>query len=289
MTSLSSLPDLLQPSLHRVATAELSNLPGNALLGLFDSGLGGLTVLRRLMRQRPGQPCVYVGDTARVPYGGRSPGEIREIAAEVVSWLRSQGAQALVMACNTTNAVALDVAQAEAGVPVLGLIESVAGKLDCQRVGVLATPATAGSGAYGRAFRQQRQRVSVVEIGCPLFVPAVERHDLNSPTIRAAAAAYLEPLLQAKVEAVVMGCTHYPLLEPLLRSLLPPDVLLVDPAQAVVDLLLTMLPTATTGDAAGDALAACSFYSSGDADAFSAAATYWLGHPVSARRVNLQA
>ena len=124
--TLSSSADALSLSLQRVATSEFTGLRPQALLGLFDSGLGGLTVLRRLLSHRPGQPCLYVGDTARVPYGSRDRAEIRSIAAEVVGWLRQQGAEAVVMACNTTNALALDVAQSEAGVPVLGLIDAVA-------------------------------------------------------------------------------------------------------------------------------------------------------------------
>ena len=110
-------------------------------------------------------------DTARVPYGSRDRAEIRSIAAEVVGWLREQGAEAVVMACNTTNALALDVAQSEAGVPVLGLIDSVARQVQQQRIGVLATEATAASGAYGRALQAQRQGLTVVEMGCPAFVP----------------------------------------------------------------------------------------------------------------------
>ena len=141
--TLSSSTDALSLSLQRVATSEFTGLRPQALLGLFDSGLGGLTVLRRLLSQRPGQRCVYVGDTARVPYGSRARAEIRSIAAEVVGWLRQQGAEAVVMACNTTNALALDVAQSEAGVPVLGLIDAVARQVQQQRIGVLATEATA--------------------------------------------------------------------------------------------------------------------------------------------------
>ena len=109
--TLSSHTDPLSHSLQRLSTAELHGLGAQARLGLFDSGLGGLTVLRRLLCRRPGHPCIYVGDTARLPYGARSPQEIRTIAAEVVSWLRGQGAEAIVMACNTTNALALDVAR----------------------------------------------------------------------------------------------------------------------------------------------------------------------------------
>ena len=216
------------------------------LVGLFDSGLGGLTVLRQVLARYPHSPCLYLGDTARVPYGTRSPAEIRAIAAEVVHWLRRQGVGVLVMACNTSNALALDVAVAEAGVPVVGLIDSVAARLDSERVGVLATPATAASGAYSRAIHASRPHARVHEVGCPAFVPLIEAGELESAALEAAARRYLAPLLEAGVDTVVLGCTHYPMLRPLLTSLLPPEVQLVDPAEAAVQRLGPLL--ASLGD-----------------------------------------
>ena len=211
------------------------------LVGLFDSGLGGLTVLRQLHARHPHSRCLYLGDTARVPYGQRSPQEIRAIAKEVVQWLRLQGVGVLVMACNTSNALAFDVAVAEAGVPVVGLIDSAAAGLDSERVGVLATPATAGSGAYRRAIHAIRPHARVVEVGCPAFVPLIEAGDLQAPELHAAARSYVAPLLEAAVDTVVLGCTHYPLLRPLLSELLPPEVRLVDPAEAAVQRLGPLL------------------------------------------------
>ncbi|MFO0119104.1 MAG: glutamate racemase, partial [Cyanobium sp.] len=189
------------------------------LVGLFDSGLGGLTVLRQVQALYPHTPCLYLGDTARVPYGQRSTQEIRAIAAEVVHWLRQQGVDVLLMACNTSNALALDVAVAEAGVPVLGLIDSVAAAIDSDRVGILATPATAASGAYRRAIHACRPSAQVREVGCPDFVPLIEAGHLEVPELREAAAGYLAPLLEDGVDTIVLGCTHDPLLRPLLASL----------------------------------------------------------------------
>ena len=280
--------DPIEPTLCRLPTAEVTGLPADALLGLFDSGLGGLTVLRRLLRRRPGQPCLYVGDTARVPYGGRSPEEIRAIASEVVVWLRDQGAQVLVMACNTTNALALDVAQAEAGMPVVGLIDAVAQRVEQRRVGVLATPATVASGAYGQALRASLEGRTVVEVGCPLFVPAIERHDLGSPGLRAVAAAYLEPLLDARVQAVVLGCSHYPLLRPLLESLLPPEVTLIDPAEAAVTVLEGLLPAAAVAPRSEPDLSGCRLLVTGDPEAFACGARQWLGVPAPVEHVCLR-
>ena len=206
----------------------------SALVGLFDSGLGGLTVLRRLQERYPHSSCLYLGDTARVPYGQRSVAEIRAIAAEVVAWLRQQQVGVLVMACNTSNALALDVAVAGAGVPVVGLIDSVAAELDSDCVGVLATPATVSSGAYRRAIHACHPHAQVLEVGCPAFVPLIEAGDLQDPALEREALAYLAPLLAVGVDTVVMGCTHYPMLRSLLAGLLPPHVRLVDPAASAV-------------------------------------------------------
>ena len=203
-------------------------------LGLFDSSLGGLTVLRRLIESYGPISCLYLGDTARVPYGNRSATEIRSIADEVVSWLRKEKVSAVVMACNTTNALARDVAErAAAGLPVFGLIESVAGQVSVSRVGVLATPATAASGAYTRAIQRTCFEINIFEQPCPAFVPMIEAGDLASSALRQAAVSYLRPLLKQQVREIILGCTHYPLIEPLLHQLLPPDIRLLDPARAL--------------------------------------------------------
>jgi len=255
-------------------------------IGLLDSGLGGLTVLRRLLERHPDQPYIYLGDTARVPYGERSPGDIRAIAAEVVGWLQLQSVDVVLMACNTTHALALDVVEGIAGreVPVLGLIDSAASVVQGERVGVLATPATAASGAYGRALRAVRPHTEVLEVGCPAFVPLIERGDLSDPRLREAAHTYLTPLLAAQVDTVVLGCTHYPLLEDLLRELLPQHVVLVDPAEAAVERL-----SACIGRTPAPVLRRCGLHPSpalasgsrfcvtGDPEAFARAAMPWLG------------
>jgi glutamate racemase len=271
------------------------------LVGLFDSGLGGLTVLRQVQRLYPHSPCLYLGDTARVPYGTRSVEDIRAIAAEVVAWLRLQGVGVLVMACNTSNALALDLAVAEAGVPVVGLIDSVAAAIDCDRVGVLATPATVASGAYLRSIHAVRPQATVTEVACPAFVPLIEAGDLDGPDLRAAASGYLEPLLRAGVDAVVMGCTHYPLLRDLFTRLLPSHIRLVDPAEAAVARLGPLLaslgdpsegawPVDGPGPASGPAspqrltrvcVTGCPL-------AFQASAEPWLGYRPEVQQVDLR-
>ena len=265
------------------------------LVGLFDSGLGGLTVLRQVHALYPHSPCLYLGDTARVPYGQRSTEEIRAIASEVVHWLRLQGVGVLVMACNTSNALALDVAVAEAGVPVVGLIDSAAARLNSDQVGVLATPATAASGAYRRAIQACRPSARVIEVGCPAFVPHIEAGDLEAPELRQAAERYVQPLLEAAVDTVVLGCTHYPLLRPLLAQLLPPDVQLINPAVAAAERLGPLLASLGVepeverdGEPVLPALRRTRFCVTGPADDFAAAATAWLGSRPAVRTVSLQ-
>lgn len=265
------------------------------LVGLFDSGLGGLTVLRQVHSTYPHSRCLYLGDTARVPYGQRSAGEIRSIAAEVVHWLKGQGVGVLVMACNTSNALALDVAVAEAGVPVVGLIDSVAAKIQSDRVGVLATPATAASGAYRRSIQASRPQAKVLELGCPAFVPHIEAGDLAAPALIEAARQAVASLVEAQVDTVVLGCTHYPMLVPLLLELLPAGVNLVDPAEAAVQRLgplLASLGDLPEADLGGDAVIPAAGRSrlcvTGCAENFAAAATPWLGHCPAVQQVDLR-
>ena len=258
-------------------------------LGLFDSGLGGLTVLRSILRRHGSVPIVYLGDTARVPYGSRSPAEIRSIAAEVVAWLRCQQVSTVVMACNTTNALARDVAEGQAGVPVVGLIGAAAAMVRESRVGVLATPATVASGAYRASIEALKPGTLVVQQACPRFVPLIEHGDLFSDELRREAMQYLAPLLEASVEAVILGCTHYPLLEPLLRSLLPPDVRLIDPSVGVARQLDALLgPPGIQQLDHPLTLDGTRLCVTADPEGFARRATPWLGIRPSVEAINLR-
>ena len=260
----------------------------SAVLGLFDSGVGGLTVLRRVLERHHGVQCVYLGDTARVPYGNRTPEEIRVIAAEVVAWLRHSGVTTVVMACNTTNALARDVAEAQAGGPVIGLIGAAASMVKESRVGVLATPATVQSSAYRVSIEALRPGTDVIEQACPAFLPLIEAGDLLSDDLRRVAMAYLEPLLEASVESIVLGCTHYPLLEPLLRQLLPPSVRLIDPALAVARQLDDVLGPSSSALGQRMSLGCCRICVTADPSGFAARATPWLGERPDVELIHLQ-
>ena len=267
----------------------------NRLVGLFDSGLGGLTVLRQVHALYPHSSCIYLGDTARVPYGERPAEEIRLIASEAVLWLRRQDVGIIVMACNTSNALALDVAVAEAGVPVVGLIDSVASQISSDNIGVLATPATVSSGAYRRAIHACRPSSRVLEVACAAFVPLIEAGDFGAPALRKAVQTYLDPLIRAEVDTIVLGCSHYPLLRPLLIDALPKGVKLVDPAMATAQRLGPLL--ASLGEAPEveqpwqpetSPLQRTRFCVTGCVETFSHAATNWLGTRPGVQAVNLR-
>lgn len=196
-------------------------LNANAPLGVFDSGLGGLTVAAALRRALPRERITYLGDTARVPYGTRSAETVVRYARGCAKLLIERDVKALVIACNTVSAVAVEILRAELDLPVLGVIEpgaraalaALGGKGSPGPVGVLGTAGTVASGAYPRAVSQLSTRVEVVAQAAPLLVPLVEEGWLSGDVPRLAVERYLEPLVKAEVSVIVLGCTHYPLLK----------------------------------------------------------------------------
>lgn len=208
-------------------------------IGVFDSGIGGLTVLRELRRRLPGHSTLYLGDTARVPYGTKSPQTIRRYAQANAEFLMREGIDYLVVACNTASAHGLEELS---GLPirVSGVIEPGAQAAvelsSTDRIGILGTPATVRSGAYTRAIHERRRGAKVDSIACPLFVPLVEEGWEGTSIARDAARLYLEPWIcdpSARPDTVILGCTHYPMLKDMLQDVLGGDVRLIDSAEAV--------------------------------------------------------
>lgn len=218
------------------ASGALGQHPQKARIGVFDSGVGGLTVLRELYRQLPNESILYFGDTARLPYGTRSPSEILQFVREIITWMQQQGVKMVIMACNTSSALALEIVRSEFDVPILGVIlpGARAAVQQGQRIGVIATPATAASNAYKQAIAEINPNTQVWQIGCPEFVPLIEQNRLADPYTRSVALDYLTPLLEKQIDTLIYGCTHYPHLEPVLKTILPAKIALVDPAVHVV-------------------------------------------------------
>jgi glutamate racemase len=210
--------------------------PQQSAIGVFDSGLGGLTVLTQLYRQLPNESILYFGDTARLPYGTRSQAEILQFVREILNWMHQQRVKMVVMACNTSSALALETVRSEFPFPILGVIlpGARAAVQQGKTIGVIATPATAASNAYQQAILEIDSTAQVWQVGCPEFVPLIEQNRISDPYTQEVARQYLAFLIQQQIDTLVYGCTHYPHLAPVLRSLLPPNVKLVDPAIYVV-------------------------------------------------------
>ena len=204
-------------------------------IGVFDSGVGGLTVFKEIMHQLPSEELVYLGDTARVPYGTKSPPTVLRYALEAASFLVQRGVKLLVVACNTASSVALPALEERFSLPVIGVIEPGARRAAAltrnRKVGVIGTEGTVKSGAYTRAIHALDADIEVYAAPCPLFVPLAEEGWAEHPVALLAARDYLAPLVAQGIDTLVLGCTHYPLLKNTLREVLGDDVQLVDSAE----------------------------------------------------------
>lgn len=256
-------------------------------IAIFDSGVGGLTVLRELYRQLPNESILYFADTARLPYGTRSPEEIVQFVREIITWAVAQDVKMVLMACNTSSALALEVVRSEFDIPILGLILPGARAAISQgeRIGVIATPATAASNAYRQAIQEINPAVQVWQVGCPAFVPLIEQNRIHDPCTLEAAREYLTPLIQQRIDTLIYGCTHYPHLAPVLRSLLPAGVKLVDPAVHLVEAVAQELEL--LGLRHGDLPRPTRFCVSGCAQQFANLSVQWLGYTPTVESITL--
>ena len=263
------MPDRFIPSLP-------TQSPEISRIGVFDSGVGGLTVLQEIYRQLPQESVLYFGDTARVPYGTRSAAEILQFTRETLDWMVQQRVKMAIMACNTSSALALETVRHEYDLPILGVIlpGARAAGLCGQRIGVIATPATVNSDAYLHAIREANPQVEVWQVACPEFVPLIENNRLKEPSTLAIAKEYIQPLLDRSIDTLVYGCTHYPHLEPVLRKFIPDSVKFVNPAIHVVSAASNELKL--LGIHSHTNAVPTKFIVSGDPCQFSQLATQWL-------------
>lgn len=204
-------------------------------IGIFDSGVGGLTVLKEVVRTLPQEDTIYLGDTARVPYGTKSPETVVRYSRQIARYLLNRDIKLLVVACNTASAVALSALQQEFDIPIVGVIEpgarAAAEATKSGKVGVIGTAATVASSAYTKAIKRINPELEVVSRACPLFVPLAEEGWVDNEVARLTARIYLEELKAQKVDTLVLGCTHYPILKNMIAEVMGPEVKLVDSAE----------------------------------------------------------
>jgi len=258
-----------------------------AQIGVFDSGVGGLTVLRELRQQLPHESILYLGDTARLPYGTRSASDILHFVRQILTWMMKRQVKMVIMACNTSSALALEQVQQEFPIPILGLIHP-AGRAAAsigRRIGVIATPATVASDAYRQAILEANAHCQVWQVACPQFVPLIEQNCIHDAQTRRIARNYLTPLLEADIDTLVYGCTHYPHLAPVLESLLPSTLVYIDPAVHLVAAATKELDI--LGLRRDGTPSLTQFYVSGQPQTFAKIATQWLQEPVTVQHIKL--
>ena len=205
-----------------------------APVGVFDSGVGGLTVAREIMRQLPNENLVYFGDTARVPYGSKSRDNIIRYSRQIIHFLKTKGVKAIVIACNTASALALDVVREESDIPIIGVVEPGARAAlqitQTKKIGVIGTEATVQSAMYGKIIKGLDPTVSVIGKACPLFVPLVEEGFAKHKVTEEIIDYYLASMKESDIDSLILGCTHYPLLRSRIRAYLGDKIQLVNPA-----------------------------------------------------------
>jgi len=255
----------------------------NAPIGIFDSGVGGLTVARAILDQLPNESTLYIGDTARGPYGPRPLAEVRDFSLETLDFLVAQGVKALVIACNTASAAMLRDARERYSIPVIEVIQPAVRRAVAAtrsgRVGVIGTRATIDSKAYLDAFAAAPQ-LKIESIACPLFVEFVERGETSGEAITKVAREYLKPMINADIDTLVLGCTHYPLLTGVISYVMGNGVSLVSSAEETAKDLYRVLVEQNLLRSPSAAPASHKFLATGDAKAFEMLARRFLGPEV---------
>jgi glutamate racemase len=251
-------------------------------IGVFDSGIGGLSVVKEIQRLLPHEEILYFGDTERVPYGEKSPETIQRFSSQIAELLFSRGVKALVVACHTASAYALDQIQASFPIPAIGVIScGVAACInvgDVAHIGVIGTRATIRSSLYQLLLREQLPQVKVTAAPCPLFVPLAEEGYWEREASHLIARDYLAPLKEAGIDTLLLGCTHYPLLRPLIQKAMGPEVRLVDSATATAQSLLLLLDQEGLRKQSGEGAINCIV--SDNPDRFRTVGSLFLGRPI---------
>lgn len=244
-----------------------------APVGVFDSGVGGLTVAREISRQLPNENIIYFGDTARVPYGSKSQNTIIRFSEQIIRFLKTRQVKAIVIACNTASALALDTVRDEFGIPIIGVVvpgaRAAVEATRNRKVGVVGTDATVKSGMYTKIIKGMAPDVEVIEKACPLFVPLVEEGFKEHVVTREVIEYYLESMRSTDIDAMILGCTHYPLLRSKIREYMGENIQIVNPAyETAMDLKRILYENDMENDGTTEEHSCYAFYVSDAAEKF---------------------
>lgn len=265
-----------------------------APVGVFDSGVGGLTVAREIMRQLPNENLVYFGDTSRVPYGSKSRDNIIRYSRQIIHFLKTKGVKAIVIACNTASALALDVVREESDIPIIGVVEPGARAAlqitQTKKIGVIGTEATVQSAMYGKIIKGLDPTVSVIGKACPLFVPLVEEGFAKHKVTEEIIDYYLASMKESDIDSLILGCTHYPLLRSRIRAYLGDKIQLVNPAyETAMDLKYILKESGMENAGKEGEHATYSFYVSDAADKFKQFANSILPYDIeTTQQINIE-
>jgi len=263
----------------------------NRAIGVLDSGVGGLTVARELMRQLPHEQIIYVGDTLRCPYGPRPEDEIREFTWEMIDFLVAEGVKLIVIACNTATAVVLKEARAKLDIPVIGVIDPgarAAVKVTrSKKIGVIGTKMTVESNSYVRSLKRVEGQIEVRSLACPPFVPLVESGQVEGDYVERVVRSTLVPLIGQPMDTLILGCTHYPILAQVIGKVMGPEIKLISSGDETA-LEVAALLDYSDMEAERLDVPEHDFHATGDVEAFERLASDWPGRAVRAKRLKLR-
>lgn len=261
----------------------------NAPIGVFDSGVGGLTVMREISRQLPQENIVYFGDTARVPYGSKSKNTIIRFSEQIIRFLKTKQVKAIVIACNTASALALDEVKKNTNIPILGVVtpgaRAAVAATVTKKIGIIGTEATVRSGVYTQCIQEMEAEAEVIEKACPLFVPLVEEGFREHHVTEEIIDFYLSSMKESNIDTMILGCTHYPLLRSRIREYMGQSIQIVNPAYETAMDLKAILNSMDLNNNGLDKTSTYSFYVSDTAEKFQVFANAVL--PFDVRKTNI--
>ena len=257
-------------------------------IGIFDSGIGGFTILNSLLKTRKDVEVFYLADTKRIPFGNKNFQEIRLIAKEICNFFEDKNLDALLIACNTTNACALDILENELKIPCFDLINSVSEIINKQIIGILATQTTVRSSYYKNAISSKKENLKIFQNECPEFVSEIEKEKLDFIKLNNLSDLYLKPLLNKKIEELILGCSHYPLIYDFLRKKINSNIKIIDPSVALIKKFNESFAIPKTDCYEYLSFENVKFFVTSERDEFSKKVKFWLGINKEIRLVNLR-